>query len=196
MRCSIHTVWLTLTLTLTLMFVLDCIVNASRLFWVLPSICWIKFYKSQISDFSPINSIKCPFWGQILKINTHNTLIFNKLNEKASPAFAPKDTIKSLKGSFFCAWNLVLTCHSRARDSGSLKVNPLQCTSTNRYWYKWWYSKFVNAVTSREGISMALKDIEVGTAMPADKQYKLTDGNGMHLFVHPNGSKYGLTPRP
>ncbi|MBL0829955.1 DUF4102 domain-containing protein [Klebsiella pneumoniae] len=32
--------------------------------------------------------------------------------------------------------------------------------------------------------------------MPADKQYKLTDGNGMHLFVHPNGSKYGLTPRP
>lgn len=25
---------------------------------------------------------------------------------------------------------------------------------------------------------MALKDIEVGTAMPADKQYKLTDGNG------------------
>ena len=38
---------------------------------------------------------------------------------------------------------------------------------------------------------MALKDIEVGTAMPADKQYKLTDGNGMHLFVHPNVSKYG-----
>lgn len=37
---------------------------------------------------------------------------------------------------------------------------------------------------------MALKDIEVGTAMPADKQYKLTDGNGMHLLVHPNGSKY------
>lgn len=28
---------------------------------------------------------------------------------------------------------------------------------------------------------MALKNIEVGTAMPADKQYKLTDGNGMHL---------------
>lgn len=23
-----------------------------------------------------------------------------------------------------------------------------------------------------------------------DKQYKLTDGNGMHLLVHPNGSKY------
>ena len=37
---------------------------------------------------------------------------------------------------------------------------------------------------------MALKDIEVGTAMPADKQYKLTDGSGMHLLVHPNGSKY------
>ncbi|MEC5342576.1 integrase arm-type DNA-binding domain-containing protein [Brenneria populi] len=37
---------------------------------------------------------------------------------------------------------------------------------------------------------MALTDIKVRTAKPADKQYKLTDGNGMHLLVHPNGSKY------
>ncbi len=36
---------------------------------------------------------------------------------------------------------------------------------------------------------MAVTDTEVGTAMPADKQYKLTDGSGMHLLVHPNGSK-------
>ncbi|WP_263064397.1 tyrosine-type recombinase/integrase [Dickeya dadantii] len=37
---------------------------------------------------------------------------------------------------------------------------------------------------------MALTDIKVRTAKPLDKQYKLTDGNGMHLLVHPNGSKY------
>lgn len=33
---------------------------------------------------------------------------------------------------------------------------------------------------------MALTDIKVRTAKPTDKQYKLTDGNGMHLLVHPN----------
>ncbi|MEI7377877.1 tyrosine-type recombinase/integrase [Dickeya chrysanthemi] len=37
---------------------------------------------------------------------------------------------------------------------------------------------------------MALTDVKVRTAKPSDKQYKLTDGNGMHLLVHPNGSKY------
>ncbi|WGL28442.1 integrase arm-type DNA-binding domain-containing protein [Pectobacterium brasiliense] len=37
---------------------------------------------------------------------------------------------------------------------------------------------------------MALTDIKVRTAKPADKQYKLTDGNGMNLLIHPNGSKY------
>jgi integrase len=37
---------------------------------------------------------------------------------------------------------------------------------------------------------MALTDIKVRTAKPTDKQYKLTDGNGMHLLVHQNGSKY------
>ncbi|MHC0025670.1 tyrosine-type recombinase/integrase [Enterobacter vonholyi] len=37
---------------------------------------------------------------------------------------------------------------------------------------------------------MALTDIKFRTAKPMDKQYKLTDGNGMHLLVHPNGSKY------
>ena len=37
---------------------------------------------------------------------------------------------------------------------------------------------------------MALTDIKVRTAKPTDKQYKLTDGNGIHLLVHPNGSKY------
>ncbi len=37
---------------------------------------------------------------------------------------------------------------------------------------------------------MALTDIKVRTAKPTDKQYKLIDGSGMHLLVHPNGSKY------
>ena len=37
---------------------------------------------------------------------------------------------------------------------------------------------------------MALTDIKVRTAKPTDKQYKLTVGSGMHLLVHPNGSKY------
>lgn len=37
---------------------------------------------------------------------------------------------------------------------------------------------------------MALTDIKVRTAKPTDKQYKLTDGSGMHLLVHTNGSKY------
>jgi integrase len=37
---------------------------------------------------------------------------------------------------------------------------------------------------------MALSDTQVRAAKPADKQYKLTDGEGMHLLVHSNGSKY------
>lgn len=45
-------------------------------------------------------------------------------------------------------------------------------------------------VPTGEGIRMALTDIKVRTAKPTDKQYKLTDGGGMHLLVHPNGSKY------
>ncbi|HDX8936077.1 TPA: integrase arm-type DNA-binding domain-containing protein, partial [Klebsiella michiganensis] len=37
---------------------------------------------------------------------------------------------------------------------------------------------------------MALTDVRVRSAKPTDKPYKLTDGEGMHLMVHPNGSKY------
>lgn len=37
---------------------------------------------------------------------------------------------------------------------------------------------------------MPLTDVKVRSSKPLDKQYKLTDGNGMHLLVHPNGSKY------
>lgn len=37
---------------------------------------------------------------------------------------------------------------------------------------------------------MALSDVKVRKAKPEAKAYKLTDGDGMVLLVHPNGSKY------
>ncbi|MDQ7970552.1 MAG: integrase arm-type DNA-binding domain-containing protein [Oxalicibacterium faecigallinarum] len=37
---------------------------------------------------------------------------------------------------------------------------------------------------------MALSDIKIRSAKPSEKQYKLTDGEGMHLLVHPSGAKY------
>lgn len=37
---------------------------------------------------------------------------------------------------------------------------------------------------------MALSDVKVRSAKPEAKVYKLTDGDGMVLLVHPNGSKY------
>ena len=37
---------------------------------------------------------------------------------------------------------------------------------------------------------MQLTDRQIRNAKPKDKPYKLTDGDGMFLFVHPNGSKY------
>ncbi|MEK2483546.1 integrase arm-type DNA-binding domain-containing protein [Providencia stuartii] len=37
---------------------------------------------------------------------------------------------------------------------------------------------------------MPLTDVKVRTAKPGDKPVKLSDGDGMHLLVHPNGSKY------
>lgn len=39
---------------------------------------------------------------------------------------------------------------------------------------------------------MALTDIKVRTAKPIDKQYKLTDGNGMHILVHPVALSTGV----
>ncbi len=35
-----------------------------------------------------------------------------------------------------------------------------------------------------------LNDITIKKAKPKDKQYKLTDGEGMYLMIHPNGGKY------
>ncbi|HCM5084296.1 TPA: integrase arm-type DNA-binding domain-containing protein [Klebsiella aerogenes] len=37
---------------------------------------------------------------------------------------------------------------------------------------------------------MALSDVKVRSAKPEAKAYKLTDGDGLVLLVHPNGSKY------
>jgi hypothetical protein len=37
---------------------------------------------------------------------------------------------------------------------------------------------------------VALSDVKVRSAKPEAKAYKLTDGDGMVLLVHPNGSKY------
>ncbi len=37
---------------------------------------------------------------------------------------------------------------------------------------------------------MAFTDIKVRTTKPLDKPFKLTDGQGMHLLINPNGSKY------
>lgn len=37
---------------------------------------------------------------------------------------------------------------------------------------------------------MALTELGVRKAKPADKQQKLSDGRGMYLLIHPNGSKY------
>lgn len=37
---------------------------------------------------------------------------------------------------------------------------------------------------------MALTDVKVRNTKPADKPVKLTDSSGMHLLIHPNGSKY------
>lgn len=37
---------------------------------------------------------------------------------------------------------------------------------------------------------MALSDVKVRSAKPEAKAYKLADGGGMVLLVHPNCSKY------
>jgi len=36
---------------------------------------------------------------------------------------------------------------------------------------------------------MKLTDTKIKNAKPHDKQYKLTDGQGMYLLIKPNGSK-------
>ena len=37
---------------------------------------------------------------------------------------------------------------------------------------------------------MALSDIAIKNYKPKEKQYKVSDRNGMYLLIHPNGSKY------
>ncbi|MDI8506915.1 hypothetical protein MJM81_26175, partial [Salmonella enterica subsp. enterica serovar Lubbock] len=44
---------------------------------------------TQLCDLPPSIQFYVPFWGQIPKIKSNNPFIFNRLKEKASPAFAP-----------------------------------------------------------------------------------------------------------
>ena len=37
---------------------------------------------------------------------------------------------------------------------------------------------------------MALTDKEIQALKPADKRYKVTDGDGLYLLVNPAGGKY------
>lgn len=37
---------------------------------------------------------------------------------------------------------------------------------------------------------MELTEIKIRNTKPTEKPIKLTDGNGMHLLIQPNGSKY------
>ncbi len=37
---------------------------------------------------------------------------------------------------------------------------------------------------------MILTDLEIANALPREKSYKLSDGKGMYVLVHPNGGKY------
>lgn len=43
---------------------------------------------TQLCDLPRSIQFYVPFWGQIPKVKPHNSFIFNKLNQKASPAFA------------------------------------------------------------------------------------------------------------
>lgn len=53
---------------------------------------------TQLCDLQRSIQFYIPFWGQTPKLKPHNSLIFNKLNEKASPAFRTL----SLNTSFLC----------------------------------------------------------------------------------------------
>lgn len=60
---------------------------------------WMELVLSkntQRCDLLPSIQFYVPFWGQILKARSHNSFIFNELNEKASPAFAPYKAFLSL----------------------------------------------------------------------------------------------------
>ncbi len=50
--------------------------------------------------------------------------------------------------------------------------------------------KFCTRNSAARIVKMALSDTKVRSAKSEDKAYKLTDGNGLFLLVHPNGSKY------
>jgi|GEM_PF-5891070 len=49
---------------------------------------------TQLCDLPHSIHFYVPFWGQIPKVESNNPLIFNELNEKASPAFARNQSFK------------------------------------------------------------------------------------------------------
>ena len=66
---------------------------------------------TQLCDLPRSIQFYVPFWGQIPKIKSHNSLIFNKLNQKASPAFAPNHPISPLKIFFVSAFHHLKTSY-------------------------------------------------------------------------------------
>lgn len=57
---------------------------------------------NQLCDLPPSIQFYVLFWGQTPKTNPNNSLFFNELNEKASPAFEPNRQPIHPKTSFLC----------------------------------------------------------------------------------------------
>ena len=64
---------------------------------------------NQLCDLPPSIQFYVLFWGQTPKTNPNNSLFFNELNEKASPAFAPNPPISPLKYFFVSAFHHLKT---------------------------------------------------------------------------------------
>src|SRR5690554_4347498 len=78
--------------------------------------------------------------------------------------------------------------------SMSLKVYSAQLSSTHIKRFvlvqMLVYGFSINSYTNNYGSAMKLTHTQIKNAKAKDKNYKLTDGQGMYLLVHKNGSKY------
>lgn len=76
----------------------------------------------------------------------------------------------------------------------SLKVYSAQLSSTHIKRFvlvqMLVYGFSINSYTNNYGSAMKLTHTQIKNAKAKDKNYKLTDGQGMYLLVHKNGSKY------
>ena len=68
------------------------------------------------------------------------------------------------------------------RSSAPVAGAPLTSAPT------WGYNRGIN--NAQERGDMALTEVKIKAARSKDKPYKLFDGEGLYLLVHPNGSKY------